>query len=521
VYCHNCLLPLTNKLHIICDDSTCKPLGVTLCANCFYVGVEFESHANSHAYIVQDESSHPLYTKKWSQREELDLIYAIKRYGLGNWQDVSEHIKTKNRYESEFHYWRYYVDHVSMKEREEAPSATLLHQPQTLVKAEEDLMEDEASADEQDMMLVSSPDPTSRSAQTPSSNQTDPVLPIFDTTTSDQQLMDMLLPELPPVPIKDEIANRSVNKGDINKDDRGLLLHILKRMHVPSVMVRQRDMPLPQRKPQERQNKENDAYVGEELEYLAFRNDFSYDWSNDIEEYIATMVIKQDESDDIKHLKIQLLQVYDHILQERDLRKEFIFERDLLDWEKIQTERKKKRHQLLTKPHIPFSRFVSRETFDMFLQSLYKQQQLRRKIKRLKEYRKNGITTLQETEHYETELKRKQDLKKRKSTRLEERNKPGRKRRKKNEELGAPPKDPSTDPSYSLLTEREQELCHELPMAPTQYIILKDAVLREHMKHGCLKEQVVRVLFPNEDERVVHECLAYFSEAFSVPFVTS
>jgi transcriptional adapter 2-alpha len=52
--------------------------------------------------------------------------------------------------------------------------------------------------------------------------------------------------------------------------------------------------------------------------------------------------------------------------------------------------------------------------------------------------------------------------------------------------------DISSKPQIELLSEREKELCATLRLLPEQYIIIKETLLREYMKHGELKKSQAR-----------------------------
>jgi transcriptional adapter 2-alpha len=55
--------------------------------------------------------------------------------------------------------------------------------------------------------------------------------------------------------------------------------------------------------------------------------------------------------------------------------------------------------------------------------------------------------------------------------------------------------DISKAPSAELLSEKELELCCEIPMLPLHYLAAKDAIVREAFRNGILtKEGVHRVL---------------------------
>ncbi len=47
---------------------------------------------------------------EWGADEELALLDGIKMYGMGNWEDIAEHIGTKTKQQVEDHYLEAYVN---------------------------------------------------------------------------------------------------------------------------------------------------------------------------------------------------------------------------------------------------------------------------------------------------------------------------------------------------------------------------------------------------------------------------
>lgn len=52
----------------------------------------------------------PLLSLDWSADEEMLLLEGLEMLGYGNWEDVSEHITTKNKDEVKEHYTKYYLN---------------------------------------------------------------------------------------------------------------------------------------------------------------------------------------------------------------------------------------------------------------------------------------------------------------------------------------------------------------------------------------------------------------------------
>lgn len=63
--------------------------------------------------VLQDKFALPIFEATWGSDEELLLMEAIDLYGLGNWQDIADHIGTKTLTECRDHYIRFYLNSSS------------------------------------------------------------------------------------------------------------------------------------------------------------------------------------------------------------------------------------------------------------------------------------------------------------------------------------------------------------------------------------------------------------------------
>jgi transcriptional adapter 2-alpha len=60
--------------------------------------------------IMQDKYALPIMDAEWGADEEYLMMEGIQMYGLGNWQDIADHIGTKTLDETREHYIRFYVN---------------------------------------------------------------------------------------------------------------------------------------------------------------------------------------------------------------------------------------------------------------------------------------------------------------------------------------------------------------------------------------------------------------------------
>ncbi|OAJ42663.1 hypothetical protein BDEG_26089 [Batrachochytrium dendrobatidis JEL423] len=76
---------------------------------CFSCGTELKDHKSDHDYRVLEMLDFPIFESSWGADEELLLVEGLELHGVGNWEQISDHIGTKNKIECADHYDRVYV----------------------------------------------------------------------------------------------------------------------------------------------------------------------------------------------------------------------------------------------------------------------------------------------------------------------------------------------------------------------------------------------------------------------------
>jgi transcriptional adapter 2-alpha len=125
------------------------------------------------------------------------------------------------------------------------------------------------------------------------------------------------------------------------------------------------------------------------------------------------MEFAADDAPQDRQLKLQIVDIYNAKLAERERRKAFLVERRLLNYRQNQA------NDLLLPPDERdlvnrmrlFARFHSPEEHERFLQDLLRAKRLRKEIARLQQYRRMGIQTLTEAERYELDRDRREQHK--------------------------------------------------------------------------------------------------------------
>ncbi|KAG0004515.1 Transcriptional adapter ada2 [Modicella reniformis] len=105
-HCDPCSQNITDTVRIRC--AVCSDFD--LCVRCFCGGVELGKHKNWHDYRVMEQHSFPIFDVEWGADEELLLIEGAETFGIGNWQDIADHVGSKTREECESHYLKVYVE---------------------------------------------------------------------------------------------------------------------------------------------------------------------------------------------------------------------------------------------------------------------------------------------------------------------------------------------------------------------------------------------------------------------------
>ncbi|KAL8698867.1 MAG: hypothetical protein Q9201_006337 [Fulgogasparrea decipioides] len=108
--CDVCSVDITNTVRIRCAHSACTEYD--LCVTCFAKGDTSRDHDPvTHPYSVIEQHSIPIYTKDWGADEELLLLEGLEIYGVGSWSDVADHVggfRTKD--EVRDHYIKTYIE---------------------------------------------------------------------------------------------------------------------------------------------------------------------------------------------------------------------------------------------------------------------------------------------------------------------------------------------------------------------------------------------------------------------------
>ncbi|KAJ1889869.1 Transcriptional adapter ada2 [Kickxella alabastrina] len=249
--------------------------------------------------------------------------------------------------------------------------------------------------------------------------------------------------------------------------------------------------------------------------YMPGRLEFETEYENEAEQAIKDMMINDDDSPEEVELKQIVLRIYNNKLDRRLYRKGFMFDRGFLEYRKnqaIEKKRSKEERDLLNKIKV-FARMQTKEDFEAFSEGLLNELALRHRISQLQEWRRNGITTLDDGAQYEAE--KSQRLSRRATTLrdsahlLERLQKIASMRTVRDagpadvHSLGSHkhpirksinPLDIEGADGIELLSESEKEVCARLRIFPRPYLVVKETLLTEYARTGQLKRRQARDL---------------------------
>ncbi|PSS06458.1 Transcriptional adapter like [Actinidia chinensis var. chinensis] len=379
-HCNYCNKDISGKIRIkcvVCPD-------FDLCMECFSVGAEVTPHKSNHSYRVMDNLSFPLICSDWNADEEILLLEGIEMYGLGNWNEVAEHVGTKNKTQCIDHYNVIYMNspcfplpdmsHVMGKNREELLAMAKEHGEvnkgfptlgELTVKEEPPLS---ARVKVEDQRKEGS---VGRSSSLISEIGTGAGAGSGKTSVS-------------------EVKKASqINDGpeDIKEEDS----------HA--------DRSIGEKKP--RMSGDEGPSMKELSGYNSNRQEFEIEYDNDAEQLLADMEFKGTDSDAERELKLRVLRIYSKRLDERKRRKEFILERDLLYPDPFEKNLSPEEREVCRHYRV-FMRFHSKEEHEELLKSVIEEHRILKRIQDLQEARAAGCRTSAQAERYIEETRKKE-----------------------------------------------------------------------------------------------------------------
>lgn len=271
--------------------------------------------------------------------------------------------------------------------------------------------------------------------------------------------------------------------------------------------------------------------------WMEKRQDFVYEWDNEAEDIIGDMEIGDDESKAEKELKAQVLEIYTKKLDERERRKQFVLERGLTNFKGYQVAEKKrpKEERELRDNLRVLMRFVSQQEIEKFIKGIMEERKLRTKIEMLREGRAHGARTIEDCERIVSNLAKSKNRNLASQTEASalsgSQTTSQRRQRRANGEASTseaagvangqsssvPPEaadskdrkgalfgdvDLDMMPGAELLSKTEISLCTVLKITPHQYMIVKEVMVRESARNGCLRKKDAKAIIRLDSTKV-------------------
>jgi transcriptional adapter 2-alpha len=240
--------------------------------------------------------------------------------------------------------------------------------------------------------------------------------------------------------------------------------------------------------------------------YMPGRLEFEEEAEDEAEKVVQDMIFESDEPEEDIELKLLILHIYNERLTLRAERKRLMINDNLLDYKSnnaIDKKRSKEEKDLYNRIK-PFARIMNSNDFNEFSNDIMDEFKIRNRIHQLQNWRKHGITLIEDGENFEREKmlrvskisnsspstlisKERHTLN---SGRSQSRfSTPVDSKLKKKNNLNYEPLDISDAPDFNLLSESEKVLCEELRIYPKPYICIKELLFKELLNNGGILNQ--------------------------------
>lgn len=379
---------------------------------------EKESDKDSESVLVVQED--PKCT--WTVEEDLRLLDSIKSCGLGNWTDISETItgqgssnKTPKRCQER------YLDDFLGRYGQILPPYVVVECDDEVEQADEQDGKNEEGAEDDpsragkrrrlERSFSRSYSTISIMSQTPG-HRKKRVVPTSSLPGYDEAWPIPYVPPIPNVEYGQEVgrvararaeqsfvkeATQAASKEEADKIRAEWEATRLNKVDGPTALpMRTEDIA---------------SLKGSELAgYMPRRGEFDMEWENEAETVLADMEFTSSDSPQDRQLKLQIIEMYNAKLDERERRRHFLLSRGLVDYRKNQKADEKlplDERDLVRRMRL-FERLHTPEEHQQFISDILKAKRLRKEIAKLQMYRRMGITSLAEAEKFELDKSRRE-----------------------------------------------------------------------------------------------------------------
>jgi len=267
--------------------------------------------------------------------------------------------------------------------------------------------------------------------------------------------------------------------------------------------------------------------------FMHLREEFDLEWDNEAEQELGLgpMEFLDSDTKELKDLKVKMLQIYNRRLDERARRRDFVVERGLLDFKRVQSaDRKRTREEReIVHKMRSFAAFQDGASHEALIAGMIEEMHIKKKVDQLMKYRQLGIKNQGEVDRYEVE-KKKRDIaeaqrKQKESAAYLYSNNSGRSTtstsRGNRVRGGAGELSRGVDAGFdldrmqasNLLATEETALCKSVRVLPQQYLIIKNTMVRECCRIGFLSKPMAVELLKNVEGAKITKIHAHFVKA--------
>mmetsp|Transcript_18920 Transcript_18920/g.28341 ORF Transcript_18920/g.28341 Transcript_18920/m.28341 type:complete len:677 (+) Transcript_18920:163-2193(+) len=380
------------------------------------------------SYIVSED---PRYM--WTIEEDLRLLEAISTFGMGNWADISEELcsfsstnKTPKRCMER------YIDDYCGRYGHILPEYTLV-QVQDDDNDKNNNNNDKNNGNNPAMLDTEMPKDEFvhntrkrlRSGNTNNYDESDPqqmstfknngkiyrVVKTSSLPDYDKIWPDPYVPPLPGVKVDDDVGRdhavrceqtyvKEVSSACNSEEAKSIQEKWKKSLNKaggPTVLPPRAD--------------DVKKLPGAELAgFMPRRGDFDVEWDNDADKLLEDMEFSPNDTPEEREIKIRVIEIYNTKLDEREKRKKFLVDHELLDYRKKQREDRRlpgDERDLVNRMRL-FARFHTPEEHKKLIGELLKAKRLRKEIARLQMYRRMGFNSLLDVERFELDRNRRE-----------------------------------------------------------------------------------------------------------------
>lgn len=141
--------------------------------------------------------------------------------------------------------------------------------------------------------------------------------------------------------------------------------------------------------------------------YMPGRLEFETEFENEFESIVKDISFQDEDTPFDTQLKLAILDIYSGVLAKRKARRDFCHEHGMIDFKKFMASEKArgKEEKEIFQRLKPFARLIRSADFQQLLDGLVREEELRRRIAQLQEYRRAGMRSLAQVSAYDSEKK--------------------------------------------------------------------------------------------------------------------